>query len=92
MTKEIFRNPVFETLINKACFINQDIIVYPINTPYPDNFTEVVKFLFGEGVTLEDDVNDRSYLKIKGANFSLIGAKTLNADWICKEIKGEKIG
>lgn len=84
-------NPVFETLINKAVFINQDILVYPRDTPLPKNITEVVKFLFGEGTHLEQDVvNGSAVLKITGATYVLSGAKTLNADWTYKEIKQEE--
>jgi hypothetical protein len=86
-TKKIFLNPDFETLINRAVFINQEIIVYPRNVPYPDNITNVIKFLFGEGAYLEIGDNERPYIRIKGASYVLSGVKTLNADCIFKEIK-----
>lgn len=89
--KKLVLNPYFETLIKNAVFINQDIVVYPSNAPYPDNIKNVVKFLFGEGARLEQDVsNDMSCLRIKGASYVLNDAKTLDANWVCKEIKFDK--
>jgi hypothetical protein len=90
MKKEILFNPVFETKINKAVFINQDIIVYPSSTSMPEKIINVIKFLFGEGVELKQDtVNGRGCLIIKGATYILSGVKTLNADWTFKEVKQE---
>lgn len=90
MKKEILFSPVFETKINKAVFINQDIFVFPRDIPMPENTLKVIKFLFGEGVELKQDtVNNRGCLIIKGATYILSGVKTLNADWTFKEIKQE---
>lgn len=87
-TKSTFLNPVFETLINKAVFINQDITVYPDDIICPHHLTDVVKFLFGEGAYVKQDViNNKSCLIIKGATFVLSDVKTLNADWIIKKIE-----
>lgn len=44
---EILRNPVFETKINKAVFLNQEIVVFPQGR-MPENLGDAVKFLFGE--------------------------------------------
>jgi hypothetical protein len=69
-------------------FINQDIVVYPKGEQLPDNFKEVVEFLFGEGACIKQDVvNSPSVLKIKGASFVLSGVKTINADWVCQKIE-----
>jgi hypothetical protein len=88
MTEGIFINPTYETVINKAVFINQDIYVCPKDAPLPDNITEVVKFLFGEGASIKQDVVNRSAcIRIKGASYTLSGVRTLNADWIFREVK-----
>ena len=85
---EIFRNPVFETKINKAVFQNQDILVFPNREKAPNNISEVVKFLFGEGaVVIQDCVNNYACIRIEGANYVLNNVKTLNADWEYKEVK-----
>lgn len=55
---EIFRNPVYETKIAKAVFINQDIVVFPSDLRVPNNLSEVVKFLFG---LLEEAVQGLQY-------------------------------
>lgn len=93
MKKGILLNPVYETKINRAVFINQDIIVYPSGTFLPKNITNVIEFLFGKGAYLQQDtVNGSAALIIKGASYVLSGVKTLNADWTYKEIeKGEII-
>lgn len=88
MAKQVYLNPVFETKINRAVFIDQDIIVYPRNIPMPENITEVIKFLFGEGARLQQDIiNDRGCLRIEGASYVLSGVRTLNADWTFQELK-----
>lgn len=88
--KKIFKNPVYETSINRAFFINQDITVYPMNTPCPKNLPDVVRFLFGEGACVVQDVtNNPSCLIIRGGSYVLQGVKTLNADWTIKEIEQE---
>lgn len=90
MEKSILFSPVFETKINKAVFINQDIIVCPKGFSLPENTLNVIKFLFGEGARLEQDTANKSaVLIIKGATYILNGVKTLNADWTFKEIKQE---
>lgn len=84
---EIFRNPVYETKIAKAVFINQDIVVFPSDLRVPNNLSEVVKFLFGEGATVVYDyVNNHNCIKIIGANYVLDNVKTLNAEWTYKEV------
>lgn len=84
---EIFRNPVYETKIAKAVFINQDIVVFPSDLRVPNNLSEVVKFLFGEGATVVYDcVNNHGCVKITGANYVLDNVKTLNAEWTYKEV------
>lgn len=85
--EKIIRSPMCETTINRAWFSNQDIIVFPMDAPLPDNFAKVVRFLFGEGAYVKQDaVNRPSCLIIKGGSFLLSGAKTINADWSCTEI------
>lgn len=84
---EIFRNPTFETKINKAVFLNQEIVVFP-QGKMPKNLDEAIKFLFGEGaVATQDCVNTCGCIRITGANYVLNNAKTLNADWEHKEVK-----
>lgn len=59
MLKKLFISPRFETKINKAVFINQDLVVYADREKgLPDNFINVIKFLFGEGVRIREDVLD----------------------------------
>jgi hypothetical protein len=86
--KRLIKKPVYETLINKAHFINQDIVVYPRGTSFPDNFGEVVKFLFGEGACVKQDtVNEPSRLIIKGGTYTLQDVRALDADWTFREIE-----
>ncbi len=88
--KKVIFSPLYETKINRAVFINQDIIVYPSGTSMPENIINVVKFLFGAGACVkQDSVNGSAALIIKGASYVLSGVKTLNADWTFKEIKQE---
>lgn len=88
MIERTFLRPTFETKINKAVFINQDINVFPKDVPLPDNITEVVKFLFGEGACIKQDVvNNSACIRITNASYVLSGVRTLNVDWICTEIK-----
>ena len=86
---KIIEKPVFETKINRAAFINQDLAVHPYGK-VPYNLTEAVKFLFGEGamVTLDDRLN-HGCIKITNANYVLENVKTLDADFLVtkKEIK-----
>ena len=82
-------SPLWETVINRAVFLNQDIIVYPDREKgLPDNFGNVIKFLFGEGATIKEDVvNGYPSFVISGASFELINAHTINADWTHREVK-----
>lgn len=74
--------PVFETKINRAVFINQDLVVYPYGR-IPYNLSDVVKFLFGEDaiVTLDDSAN-HGCIKITNANYVLENVKTLDANFL----------
>lgn len=87
--EKIVISPVWETTINKAIFLNQDLILYPDRKKgLPDNFGNVVKFLFGEGAyVIEDVVNGYPSFVIKGATFELNGARTENADWTTREVR-----
>lgn len=91
MDRASLKNPVYETKIHRAVFINQNIIVYPKEITLPENITEVIEFLFGEEACLQQYVvnnsNNRCYIAIKGASFALRDARTLNADWTFKEMK-----
>lgn len=88
MDRASLKNPVYETKIHRAVFINQNIIVYPKESTLPENIKEVIEFLFGEGACLQQYiVNNRCYIAIKGAAFALREARTLNADLTFKEIK-----
>lgn len=84
MSKAIFMNPAFETKINKAVFFQQDLVVYPDSDKrLPDNIGEVIRFLFGEGTYIKEDVtNGRRSLTIAGACFLLQNVRTLGADYI----------
>lgn len=86
--EKILRSPTFETKIFKAVFLNQEIIVFPRKENVPDNFDNVIKFLFGEGaVARQDCVNNTVCIRIVGANYVLNDVRTLNAEWEYKEVK-----
>lgn len=82
-------SPLWETIINRAVFLNENIIVYPNREGgLPSNFSAVVKFLFGEGVTIKEDViNGYPSFVLSGASFELRNAHTVNADWTYREVK-----
>lgn len=85
--EKILRSPTFETKIIKAVFLNQEIAVFPQEERIPDNLTNVVKFLFGEGAVVKQDcVNNPSCIIITGANYVLDNVKTINAVWEYKEV------
>lgn len=80
--------PLYEIEINKALFVQQEIFVYPLDTPWPDNIAYVLEFLFGRGAYLEHiAINGMPCIIVKNATFILNGAKTLNADWTFREVK-----
>lgn len=85
----VYVSPLWETIINKAVFLNEDIIVYPNRERgLPDNFDNVIKFLFGEGTTIKEDVtNGYPSFVIRGASFELRNAHTINADWTYREVE-----
>lgn len=84
--ERIVTNPVYETLIQRAFFVNQDIVVFPSGARLPSNIADVVKFLFGEGARLRvDRVEEHPCLIIEGASYLLRNAKTINAKWACRE-------
>ncbi len=87
--KEIVSSPLWETVINKAVFLQQDLIFYPNREKsMPDNLVNAVKFLFGEGAYVKEDfANGYPVIVIRGASFTLNGAKTINADWITREVR-----
>ena len=85
---KILRSPTFETKIIKAVFLNQEIVVFPCREKVPNNFDEVIRFLFGEGaVATQDCVNRSACLRITGANYVLNDVRTINAEWEYKEVK-----
>lgn len=89
---KIIKNPVFETKINRAVFINQDLVVVPQGR-MPNNISEVVKFLFGEdAIIMQDSANNHVSFKICNASYVLDNVKTLGAEWEYKEIKDEYLG
>ena len=86
--KKILRNPMFETKIIKAVFINQDIIIYPKRERVPENLGSVIRFLFGEGAVARlDCVNNYNCIRITGASYVLDNVKTLDAKWEYKEVE-----
>ena len=87
MATKIFRNPTFKTKIIRGIFINQDLVIFSRGRR-PDNLSEVVKFLFGEGASVRLDCsNDYDCIRITGANYVLDNVETLNTDFICEEIE-----
>ena len=92
MKKKLFTNPIFETIINRAVFLNEELIVYPQREKYNrdvyDNLSYLIKFLFGEDAyVVEDCTNGYPSFTIKGANFELRNARTINANWTYQEVK-----
>ena len=87
--QKAYISPLWETIINRAVFLNEDIIVYPKREEgLPDNFGKVVKFLFGEGATIKEDiVNGYPSFVISRASFELRNAHTVNADWTYREVE-----
>ena len=86
--EKILRSPTFETKIIKAIFLNQEILVFPRREKVPNNFDEVIKFLFGEGAAVEQDcVNNSACIRITNASYVLNDVRTLNAEWEYKEVK-----
>ena len=51
--KKLIANTLFKLDIERATFINQDIVVFPEYRRVPDNLNNAVKFLFGESVEVE---------------------------------------
>lgn len=92
MRRMVILNPTIETKINKAVFSNQDILIFPNREKAPNNFCEVVKFLFGNtAVATEYYINNVKYIKITGANYVLKNVKTLNADFIITELNTREV-
>ena len=87
MAMNIFRKPTFKTKIIRGIFINQDLVIFSRGRR-PDNLSEAVKFLFGEDaiVTL-DCSNDYDCIRITNANYVLDNVETLDANFICEEVK-----
>ena len=82
----VILSPTIETKINNAVFSKQDILVFPNKEKAPNNFCEVVRFLFGNtAVATEYYIDNVKYIKITRANFVLKNVKTLNADFIIQE-------
>lgn len=88
MEKKLYTTPIFETKINRAAFMRQDLVVYPDRDKrLPDNLNNVIKFLFGKGAHIRQDVtNELPSLTIEDACYVLRNARTINADWTFKEV------
>lgn len=90
MAKKLFINPIFETKIDSAVFIHQDLVVHSDRDKrLPDNIGEVIKFLFGEGAhIIMDETNGYpTNLTIVGACYELRNVRTLNAVWTYREVE-----
>jgi len=86
--QEILANPIFETKIHSAVFLRQDIIVKSDSIGIDSSIANAIKFLFGKDAYLEESIIEgQNCIVIKNADFILSGARTINADWSCKEIK-----
>ena len=89
---KIVTKPIIEMKINNAVFNEQDILVFQHNRRMPENLSSVIKFLFGDAaVATEYYVDNFSFIKITGANYILKNVKTLNADFIVKEVKTREV-
>lgn len=85
-TDSIKLMPLSETTIERAVFINQDIILSVDRvSPIPVDLYKTVKFLFGEGACVTES---RFYgypcLLIKNASYVLRNVCTIDADWTTK--------
>lgn len=85
--KKLVTNTLFNLDIEKATFINQDIVVFPEYTRVPDNLNDAVKFLFGKSAEVEwgHSNSNRTLVRIKRANYILDNVTTLQADFLIKE-------
>lgn len=93
MSKEVIFSPYYETTINKAVFINQDITISPdMEYKIPNNLSNVVKFLFGEDSYIEHGISSNGHPEfiIKNASFILNKAKTMNMDFIMKNLSNSE--
>lgn len=78
-------NPLIETYIKRACFINGNLTIFPNDNDlkFPDNMKEVVEYLFGEGAyVIEDCVNGHHCIILKNASFLVNDSLTTDADYI----------
>ena len=89
MIEKAFISPCFETKINRAVFLHQDLVVYPDRDErLPDDIGNVIRFLFGKGVRLKEDiVNGYPSLILEGACYELRNVRTINADWTCQKVE-----
>ena len=78
--------PLSETTIERAVFINQDIILSVDRvSSMPIDLSKTVKFLFGEGACVtEDRFNGYPCILIKNASYILRNVCTIDADWTTK--------
>ena len=85
--KKLIANTLFKLDIERATFINQDIVVFPEYRRVPDNLNNAVKFLFGESAEVEWERTDsnRTLVRIRRANYILDNVTTLQADFLIKE-------
>lgn len=81
---------LFKLDIQRATFVNQDIVVFPEDVKVPDNLNDVVKFLFGRSaeVKWECTNNNCILVRIIRANYILDNVTTSQADFIIKEHSG----
>lgn len=93
MGKVMTFNTSYETTINKAVFLNQDIIIRPdVEYEIPYNLSNVVKFLFGENSYIAHSIsNGYPEFIIKNANFVLNKVKTKTMDWTMKELSNDEV-
>lgn len=89
MIEKAFLNPCFELKINRAAFLQQDLVVYPDRDERsPDNIDNVIRFLFGKDVRLKEDlVNGYPSLILEEACYELRNVRTINADWTFQKVE-----
>ena len=86
----IIKPPCYELKINRAVFINQNIVLHPSRTiAPPKELKAAIEFLFGEGVTIiKDRIDGFPCIVVSEASYMLSNASTLNPDFVLvKEIK-----
>ena len=91
--EKIKTNPLIETNVKRACFLEGSLMVYPCDDlKIPANYDKVVRYLFGEGARItEGNFNGHYCWIINGASFEIRNSTTINADYVTSIVEKETI-